>query len=430
MNILILGSGGREHAIAFKVKESVLCSNLYIAPGNAGTANCGTNVAIGVNDFEKIGHFVTEKNIELVVVGPEDPLVNGIVDYFRKNENLKNIPVVGPDTNGAQLEGSKQFAKEFMEEFNIPTARFNCFTMLNIENGYKFIDSLNAPYVLKASGLAAGKGVLIIDDAAEAKSALHDILYKDKFGAAGKEVVIEEFLNGIECSCFVLTDGVDYVVLPYAKDYKRIGEGDTGLNTGGMGAVSPVPFVDDEFHNKVVNRIVKPTIEGIRKRKMDYRGFVFIGLMNVDGNPFVIEYNCRMGDPETEVVFPRIKNDVVELLLATAKQELNKIKLNIDDRVAVTLMMVSGGYPGNYDKGFEISGLEKIKESVVFHAGTSLKDNKVVTSGGRVLAITSMDKTIQGALQKSYASAKTIHFDYEYYRKDIGKDLLEISLKG
>ncbi|MEP7265967.1 MAG: phosphoribosylamine--glycine ligase, partial [Bacteroidota bacterium] len=429
MNILILGSGGREHAIAFKVKESPLCSNLYIAPGNAGTATCGINVAIGVNDFEKIGRFVAEKNIELLVVGPEDPLVNGIVDYFRKEEHLKNISVVGPDANGAQLEGSKQFAKEFMQEYNIPTARFNCFTLLTIDDGYKFIDSLNAPYVLKASGLAAGKGVLIIDDAAEAKSALHDILYNEKFGAAGKEVVIEEFLHGIECSCFVLTDGKNYMMLPYAKDYKRIGEGDTGLNTGGMGAISPVPFVDDDFHKKVIERIVKPTIEGISKRNMDYRGFVFIGLMNVDGNPFVIEYNCRMGDPETEVVFPRIKNDVVELLLATTKMELNKITLDIDDRVAVTLMMVSGGYPGNYDKGFEISGLDKIKESLVFHAGTSLKDGKVVTSGGRVLAVTSIDETMQGALQKSYASAKTIHYDYEYYRKDIGKDLLEISLK-
>jgi phosphoribosylamine---glycine ligase len=430
MNILLLGSGGREHAIAGKIIESPLCTHLYIAPGNAGTAECGTNVAISVNDFESIALLVKEKGIQMVVVGPEDPLVNGIVDFFASSENLKHIPVIGPDKNGAQLEGSKHFSKEFMQEFGIPTARFQCFNLLNIESGYSFIDSLKPPYVLKASGLAAGKGVLIINDATEAKQELYEIIYKGKFGDAGKEVVIEEFLHGIECSSFVLTDGKNYVMLPYAKDYKRIGDNDTGLNTGGMGAVSPVSFVDDAFHNKVIERIVKPTINGIRKRNMNYRGFVFIGLMNVDGNPFVIEYNCRMGDPETEVVFPRIKNDIVEVFNAVAKQELNQVLIEEDKRIAVTLVMVSGGYPGNYEKGFEISGLNKIKDSTVFHAGTSLKDNKVVTSGGRVLAITSLDDSLQGAMDKSYAAAKIIHYDYEYYRKDIGKDLLDRMVKS
>ncbi len=430
MNILLLGSGGREHAIARKMIQSPLCTHLYIAPGNAGTADCGTNVAISVNDFESIALLVKEKDIQMVVVGPEDPLVNGIVDFFASTEGLAHIPVIGPDKNGAQLEGSKHFSKEFMQEFGIPTARFQCFNLLNIESGYSFIDSLKPPYVLKASGLAAGKGVLIINDATEAKEALHEILYKGKFGEAGKEVVIEEFLHGIECSSFVLTDGKNYVMLPYAKDYKRIGDNDTGLNTGGMGAVSPVAFVDEAFHNKVAENIVMPTINGIRKRNMNYRGFVFIGIMNVDGNPFVIEYNCRMGDPETEVVFPRIKNDIVALFNAVAKQELNLVTIEEDKRIAVTLVMVSGGYPGNYEKGFEISGLDKVKDSTVFHAGTCLKENKVVTSGGRVLAVTSLDDSLQGAMDKSYAAAKIIHYDYEYYRKDIGKDLLHITVKS
>lgn len=428
MNILLLGSGGREHAIAHKISQSPLCSSLFIAPGNAGTALCGTNTSIGVNDFNKIGAFCVEHQVELVVVGPEDPLVNGIVDFFASKSELKNIPVIGPDQNGAQLEGSKQFAKEFMDEFHIPTARFKCFTVVNIEEGYAFIDSLKPPYVLKASGLAAGKGVLIIDDAAEAKKELYEILYKDKFGAAGKEVVIEEFLNGIECSSFVLTDGKSYAMMPYAKDYKRIGENDSGLNTGGMGAVSPVPFADETFRNKVVERIVKPTIAGIQSRKMNYCGFIFIGLMNVNGDPYVIEYNCRMGDPETEVVFPRIENDIVEVFTAVAKKELHTIQLKEDQRTAVTVMMVSGGYPGNYEKGFEIIGLDKISESTVYHAGTATSDNKIVTSGGRVLAITSLDNDLQQALNKSYAAAKTIHFDYEYYRKDIGQDLLRLAV--
>ncbi len=428
MNILLLGSGGREHAIAHKISQSPHCSSLFIAPGNAGTALCGTNTPIGVNDFNKIGEFCMEHRIELVVVGPEDPLVNGIVDYFALKPELKNIPVIGPDKNGAQLEGSKQFAKEFMEEFHIPTARFKCFTVVNIEEGYSFIDSLKPPYVLKASGLAAGKGVLIIDDAAEAKKELHEILYKDKFGAAGKEVVIEEFLHGIECSSFVLTDGKSYAMMPYAKDYKRIGDNDTGLNTGGMGAVSPVPFADEAFRNKVVERIVKPTVAGIQARNMNYCGFIFIGLMNVNGDPYVIEYNCRMGDPETEVVFPRIENDIVEVFTAVAKKELHAIQLKEDKRTAVTLMMVSGGYPGNYEKGFEITGLDKIKDSTVYHAGTATSDKKIVSSGGRVLAITSLDTDLQQALNKSYAAAKTIHFDYEYYRKDIGQDLIRLAV--
>lgn len=424
MKILLLGSGGREHAIAWKIRQSPLCSELYIAPGNAGTTSCGTNIAIAVNDFKAIGDFVRSNKVEMVVVGPEDPLVNGIVDFFAADAALASIPVIGPDKNGAQLEGSKQFAKDFMKEFNIPTARYECFTLLNIESGYLFIDGLKPPYVLKASGLAAGKGVLIIDDATEAKKELYEILYKGKFGDAGNEVVIEEFLHGIECSSFVLTDGKNYSMLPYAKDYKRIGQNDTGLNTGGMGAVSPVPFVDDIFHQKVISRIVEPTIKGIAQRKMNYKGFVFIGLMNVNGDPFVIEYNCRMGDPETEVVFPRIKNDIVEVFNAVALQKLNTISVKEDERTAVTVVMVSGGYPGNYEKGFEISGIEKVKDSLVFHAGTAMNDNKVVTSGGRVLAVTSLDEKLEDALMKSYASVKTIHFDYEYYRKDIGKDLM------
>jgi phosphoribosylamine--glycine ligase len=430
MKILLLGSGGREHAIAWKIRQSPLCSGLYIAPGNAGTALCGTNVAIGVNDFKSIGEFVLRNAVAMVIAGPEDPLVNGIVDYFTEDPALAAVPVIGPDKNGAQLEGSKQFAKDFMSEFDIPTARYQCFTLLNIESGYLFIDTLKPPYVLKASGLAAGKGVLIIDDAAEAKRELHEILYKGKFGDAGKEVVIEEFLNGIECSSFVLTDGKSYAMLPYAKDYKRIGDNDTGLNTGGMGAASPVPFVDDVFHQKVIARIVEPTIKGIVQRRMKYRGFIFIGVMNVGGDPYVIEYNCRMGDPETEVVFPRITNDVVALFNAVAEEKLHTVALKETQETAVTVMMVSGGYPGNYEKGFEISGIEKVKDSMVFHAGTALKDNKVVTSGGRVLAVTSVAETLEDALDKSYAAAKMIHFDYKYYRKDIGGDLLKNAVKN
>lgn len=426
MNILILGSGGREHAFAWKIAQSPRCDQIYIAPGNAGTSLHGININISINDFDKIKSFVMENTISMVIVGPEEPLVNGIVDFFNNDPQLKNITIIGPDEAGAKLEGSKQFAKEFMQRYNVPTARFKCFTVLNIEEGYAFIDELHPPYVLKASGLAAGKGVLIVADKETAKKELHEILYKDKFGAAGKEVVIEEFLDGIECSAFVLTDGKNYCMLPYAKDYKRIGDGDTGLNTGGMGAVSPVAFADAAFRKKVEENVVKPTIAGIQKERMNYRGFVFIGLMNVKGNPLVIEYNCRMGDPETEVVLPRIKNDLVEIFSAVAEGKLNEITLEEDNRFAVTLMMVSGGYPGNYEKGYEITGLNKIKDSVVFHAGTTTRDSKVVSAGGRVLSITSLDESLQDALTKSYASAKTINFDYAYYRKDIGLDLLKL----
>ena len=425
MNILIIGSGGREHAFAWKMAQSPLCEKLFISPGNAGTAELGENIPIAVNDFEKIKSLVVDRKISMVVVGPEDPLVNGIVNFFKNDPQLASIAIIGPDELGAKLEGSKHFAKSFMQKYGIPTARYKCFTVLNIEDGYKFIDDLKPPYVLKASGLAAGKGVLILEDKAAAKNELHEILYNNKFGDAGKEVVVEEFLNGIECSAFVLTDGKNYVVLPYAKDYKRIGNGDTGLNTGGMGAVSPVSFADETFRKQVEERVIKPTIAGIQKEGMNYTGFVFIGLMNVKGNPFVIEYNCRMGDPETEVVLPRIKNDLVELFSATAEKRLNEISIEEDERTCVTVMMVSGGYPGSYEKGFEISGLEKVKESVVFHAGTAIKDGKTVTSGGRVLSVTSLDNSLVKALEKSYVSAGMLRYDYEYYRKDIGQDLLK-----
>ena len=426
MNILILGNGGREHAFAWKISQSLHCSQLYIAPGNAGTAEHGTNINISVNDFEKIKSLVTEKKISLVVVGPEEPLVRGIVDFFRDQPELQAVAIIGPDQHGAQLEGSKHFAKVFMQKYGIPTARFKSFTALNIEEGNSFLDTLKPPYVIKASGLAAGKGVLIIDNKEDAKKELYEILYKDKFEDAGKQVVIEEFLDGIECSAFVLTDGKNYCMLPYAKDYKRIGEGDTGPNTGGMGAVSPVAFADDAFRKKVEEQIVKPTITGIQKEKINYKGFVFIGLMNVDGNPYVIEYNCRMGDPETEVVLPRIKNDFVELLLSTANESLGFSAIEEDHRLAVTVVMVSGGYPAHYEKGYEIRGLDRIEDSIVFHAGTTMQDNKIITSGGRVLSITSMDDSLSGALAKSYDAIKYIHFDYEYYRKDVGQDLMKL----
>ena len=426
MNILILGNGGREHAFAWKISQSLHCSQLYIAPGNAGTAEHGTNINISVNDFDKIKSLVTEKKISLVVVGPEEPLVRGIVDFFRDQPELQEVAIIGPDQHGAQLEGSKHFAKVFMQKYGIPTARFKSFTALNIEEGNSFLDTLKPPYVIKASGLAAGKGVLIIDNKEDAKKELYEILYKDKFDDAGKQVVIEEFLDGIECSAFVLTDGKNYCMLPYAKDYKRIGEGDTGPNTGGMGAVSPVAFADDAFRKKVEEQIVKPTITGIQKEKINYKGFVFIGLMNVDGNPYVIEYNCRMGDPETEVVLPRIKNDFVELLLSTANESLGVSAIEEDHRLAVTVVMVSGGYPAHYEKGYEIRGLDRIEESIVFHGGTTMQDNKIITSGGRVLSITSMDDSLSGALAKSYDAIKYIHFDYEYYRKDVGQDLMKL----
>lgn len=424
MNILLLGSGGREHAFALSLSKSSLCSKLFIAPGNAGTSSCGTNVNVQPNDFESVKAFVLKESIALVVVGPEDPLVNGIVDFFESDAAIKNIPVIGPGKTGAQLEGSKDFSKAFMQRHGIPTAGYDTFTFAKLEEGYKFLETLNPPYVLKADGLAAGKGVLIINDLDEAKQELKSMLSDGKFGKAGDKVVIEEFLSGIECSVFVLTDGKHYKILPAAKDYKRIGEGDTGLNTGGMGAVSPVPFADAAFLKKTEERIVIPTIEGLKKEAINYKGFIFIGLMNVGGEPMVIEYNCRMGDPETEAVLPRIKTDFGVLMQATADEKLDTIQLEIDERTAATVVMVSGGYPGNYEKGYEVRGIEKVENTLVFHAGTAVTNGNVVTNGGRVFALTSLDETLQGALNKSFAAAHHINYDYAYYRKDIGKDLM------
>lgn len=423
MNILILGSGGREHAFAYQIAKSPHCTQLYTAPGNAGTAQLSENVAIGVNDFEKIKDVVLEKQIELVVVGPEDPLVNGIVDFFETDADLKNVMIIGPSMEGAKLEGSKEFAKEFMKEFNIPTAAYQSFTKNEIIEGLQYIESISPPYVLKADGLAAGKGVVILDDAHEAKAELQHMLVEEKFGAASKTVVIEQFLKGIELSVFVLTDGKNYKILPTAKDYKRIGEGDTGLNTGGMGAVSPVPFADETFMQKIEEKIVKPTITGIQKRNMNYKGFVFIGLIKVDNEPYVIEYNVRMGDPETEVVLPRIQSDLVSLLKATANQKLENETLEIDPRAATTVMLVSGGYPEAYEKGKEIKGIDTTEGSIIFHAGTLEKEGNIVANGGRVIAVTTRDKNWRKALEKSYQNADKINFEGKYFRKDIGFDL-------
>ncbi|MEH6705552.1 MAG: phosphoribosylamine--glycine ligase [Galbibacter orientalis] len=423
MNILILGSGGREHTFAWKIAQSNKLTNLFVAPGNAGTAKIATNVEISVTDFPAIKKLVLAENIEMVVVGPEDPLVQGVHDFFLKDDELKNIPVIGPEKKGAILEGSKEFAKEFMARHNVPTAAYQSFTSESLEAGYAFLETLNPPYVLKADGLAAGKGVLILDDIEEAKAELKSMLVDAKFGNASAKVVIEEFLSGIELSVFVLTDGKNYITLPTAKDYKRIGEGDTGLNTGGMGAISPVPFADATFMQKIEDRIVKPTIEGFQKDEIPYKGFVFIGLIKVGEEPYVIEYNVRMGDPETEVVLPRVKNDMVELLQATANGTLNTIKLDLDDRTATTIVAVSGGYPEAYEKGKVITGFENVQDSIVFHAGTQLKDDEVVSSGGRVLAVTSFGNDFKEALKTSYKSMEKIAFDKMNYRKDLGFDL-------
>jgi len=423
MTILILGSGGREHTFAWKISQSPLCQTLYVAPGNSGTAQIAENINIGVTDFEAIKTLVLDKKIDMVIVGPEDPLVQGIHDFFLNDSQLKHVAVIGPEKAAAELEGSKEFAKEFMYRHNIPTAAYQSFNASNVEEGYLFLETLSPPYVLKADGLAAGKGVLILNDLNEAKAELKSMLVDAKFGEASNKVVIEEFLDGIELSCFVLTDGKNYKILPTAKDYKRIGEGDTGLNTGGMGAVSPVPFATDEFLKKIEERVVKPTISGLQKDNLPYKGFVFIGLIKVGDDPKVIEYNVRMGDPETEVVVPRLKNDLVELFQAVANQTLNTIDIEIDERAATTVMMVSGGYPEAYEKGKEISGVDKVVDAILFHAGAKLENGKTVTSGGRVMAITSFGETYQDAIKKSYQNIAKLHFDKMYYRKDIGFDL-------
>lgn len=423
MTILILGSGGREHTFAWKTDQSPLCEKLYVAPGNSGTVEIAENLPISVTDFPSIKRVVLEKGIDMVVVGPEDPLVQGIHDFFLNDEDLKSVAVIGPKKAAATLEGSKEFAKEFLFRHNIPTAAYKSFNTNNVEEGYTFLETLKPPYVLKADGLAAGKGVVILNDLNKAKTELKNMLVDAKFGNASSKVVIEEFLDGIELSCFVLTDGKNYKILPTAKDYKRIGEGDTGLNTGGMGAVSPVPFATKEFLDKIENRIVKPTISGLQKDNLPYKGFIFIGLIKVGDDPKVIEYNVRMGDPETEVVLPRLKNDIVEIFQAIANQTLDKIDIEIDDRAATTVMLVSGGYPEAYERGKEITGLENIEDSIAFHAGANLKDEKIVTSGGRVLAITSYGNTYKEALKKSYQNIEKLHFDKMYYRKDIGFDL-------
>lgn len=423
MNILILGAGGREHAFTWKIAQSDKCSKLFVAPGNAGTASIATNVAINVTEFDKIKDFVIANQIEMVVVGPEDPLVRGIHDFFLADAQLKAVTVIGPEKLGATLEGSKEFSKEFMFRHHIPTAAYKSFTADNLEGGYAFLERLQAPYVLKADGLAAGKGVLIIQDLQEAKDSLKEMLVEAKFGNASAKVVIEEFLDGIELSCFVLTDGKNYKILPMAKDYKRIGEGDTGLNTGGMGAVSPVPFADEELKQKIEERIVKPTINGLVKDNIPYKGFVFIGLIRVNNEPYVIEYNVRMGDPETEVVIPRVKSDLVELFQAVGNQTLDKVAIELDERSACTVMTVSGGYPEAYEKGKELVGLDTIKSSIPFHAGTKLEGDKVVTNGGRVLAMTSYGKDFKEALATSYNNVAKLSFDKMYYRTDLGFDL-------
>ena len=422
MKILLLGSGGREHALAWKLAQSPKLEKLYIAPGNAGTAQLGENIDVGVNDFDAIGRLAIDKQIDMLVVGPEDPLVKGVADFFKSDPRLKHIAVIGPSAKGALLEGSKEFAKEFMLRHNIPTAKYFSVTGSNLSEGLKFLETMEAPYVLKADGLAAGKGVLILSSIEEARKELQAMI-EGKFGQASKKVVIEEFLEGIELSTFVITDGKSYRILPEAKDYKRIGEGDTGLNTGGMGCVSPVPFANEEFLKKVEDQVIAPTILGLQKDQIDFTGFVFFGLMNKKGEPLVIEYNVRMGDPETEVIMPRLKSDLVELFSAASNNELDSVRVEIDPQTCVTVMLVSGGYPEGYEKGKMITGLDKVNDSIPFHAGTRLDKGKVLTNGGRVISVSSLGENFREALEISYKNTEIIKFDKKYYRRDIGFDL-------
>ena len=423
MNVLILGSGGREHAFAWKVAKSSLCKKLLIAPGNAGTEQIGRNIDISINDFQKIKDLCLKEEINMLIVGPDGPLVNGIYDFFHEDEKLQHITVIGPSKKGAQLEGSKEFSKEFMMKYGIPTAAYQSFTKDTFEEGYQFLETLSPPYVLKADGLAAGKGVLIPETLKEAKTSLKEMLANAKFGDASNKVVIEEHLKGMELSVFVLTDGISYKILPSAKDYKRIGEGDSGLNTGGMGAVSPVPFADRFFIEKVEREIIIPTIKGLVEEDIDYKGFIFIGLMVENGNPKVIEYNVRMGDPETEVVIPRIKSDLLNLFRGIGNGSFSEVDFNISEEVATTVMLVSGGYPGSYEKGKEMTGFNEVEDSVIFHAGTKNSNDRILTNGGRVLTITSFGNNIDEALNKSFTNAEKINFEGKYYRKDIGFDL-------
>lgn len=420
---MILGSGGREHAISWKISQSEKCKNLYIAPGNAGTSLVGNNLLININDFEEVKLNVIEKSIDLVVVGPEEPLVRGIVDFFKSDDELKNVKIFGPSAEGSKLEGSKDFSKEFMFRNNIPCAKSKTFNRKNLSEGISFLEKINPPYVLKADGLAAGKGVLILNDLEEAKSELSKMILDEKFGDASKNVLIEEYLDGIEVSVFAITDGHDYVILPEAKDYKRIGEGDTGLNTGGMGAVSPVKFADNKFMKKVEELVIKRTVNGIKKENLDYKGFIFAGLMNVNGDPYVIEYNVRMGDPETQVVIPRIKNDLLQIINKCIAEKINEIDLDIKENFTTTVILAADGYPESYKKGDEINNLEEFENSKIFHAGTSKKDDKILSNGGRVLACTGFGKRLDDALKNSYRLANNIAWKNKYFRKDIGQDL-------